>query len=263
MYIEGMFSMRYELYGESTFTSFRSFNGVIIDFEQHLKRLKDAVENYFALLFNDLDDFDRELGLSKKIVQLLEVNKDAYFRITIYADCDVSLKKFKFEKKDLKVAYRVCDIENIVNEELKLLTAFYPYSESYKAIKNGSYFPQLRLKKMAIDQGYDDVLFINPSDHILELSSSSLFFERFDGSFITPDAANILESTTLKSLAKVLDIKKESIKFSDLESFKSAYAVNAVHLITPISSINTKKFVIGDYNNFIQKLFIKNGICYE
>lgn len=79
-----------------------------------------------------------------------------------------------------------------------------------RAKVNGGYVNSVLARQTALDQGYDDAIFLDESGHVTELSAANLFVVR-DGTLITPgQSADILEGInrrTVIELAKQAEIE--------------------------------------------------------
>ena len=245
-----MLNLRHELYGESVFTSFRTFEGKVFGKDLHLRRLYLAVKACYLLADLSFEDFETYFNLESKLQYLNLANPDSYIRLTIYSSKVSSLSHFKFELSELQLDIKIKDYqENVLG--IKLKTESYPYSESYRPIKAGSYFQQLLLRKEALADGFDDVSFVGIDGQLLELSTSNIIFKNTQGHFITPKGDYFLRGTTLTLFENYctergLLFRVEDIKITDVKNLEAAFALNAVSIIKKIKSINSFEFKEND-----------------
>lgn len=72
-----------------------------------------------------------------------------------------------------------------------------------RAKVNGGYVNSVLARQAAIDQGYDDAIFLDESGHVTELSAANLFIIR-DGTLITAGhSADILEGINRKTILEI------------------------------------------------------------
>jgi branched-subunit amino acid aminotransferase/4-amino-4-deoxychorismate lyase len=245
MYIEHMINMRHELYGESVFTSFRSYAGKIIGLELHLQRLLGAVQKTYGLEDLTLEQFESHLIAGEELIGLASQYPNHYFRLTIMAQGDSSLQKTSFDLEDLKLVKNIekRSFDTETEKTLKLTPS--PFSQYYEPIKAGSYFQQLFFRRKAMRLGFSDVLFTQ-DDNILEASTSNILFFK-NHQFYTPKANSILYGTTLKLFEKYcyqLDcpLSYETISLSTLDTYEAVYLLNAVEGLTAVSAIEKIKY---------------------
>ena len=135
------------LFGESAFTSFRTFNGKVAFFEKHILRLLNSCEYL---------DFETDSGLWESIEEdchdLFESNSNHYFRITIFSNLDGSVDFFIWVKPLPPVLKSV---------KLKTIKADHPLF--FDEVKIGSYAPIFHLgRKLRKDHPeFDEFLLVS------------------------------------------------------------------------------------------------------
>lgn len=116
----------------------------------------------------------------------------------------------------------------------------------------GNYAASLLPNKLAVDAGYADCIYLDPSTHtkIDEVGAANFFGITKDGKFITPKSSSILGSITKYSLLQAAkDLGMEAIeadvKIDELDKFAEAGACGTAAVISPIGAIshNGKKHV--------------------
>jgi branched-subunit amino acid aminotransferase/4-amino-4-deoxychorismate lyase len=259
MYIGCMRNLRHELYGESVFTSFRTFNGRVPALELHFMRLYEAVrETYFmkSLTYSQFYDYFCSDFIDKHLIA--RTNK--YFRLTIYSDNTNSALGQK--------SFGLCDLKlNLLTKELgKPLTSLRlksyqsPFSKNYVPIKSGSYFQNLLFKRKAMDQGFDDVIF-SVDGNLVEASTSNLVFEK-NGQFFYPSGNYFLQGITLSIFKKYCEscsilIHEIEIPKSTIKNYDHVFLLNSVQGLVSVSSIDEKKYSVDDDTEKLSIQFIK------
>ena len=108
----------------------------------------------------------------------------------------------------------------------------------------GSFFPW----KLAREQGYADVIYLDPTTHtkIEEVGAANFFAITHDNEFITPKSPSILPSITKYSLLHLaehrlgLKTTEGDVYIDQLDNYKEAGACGTSAVITPISVINVR-----------------------
>lgn len=255
-----MFTLRHELYGESVFTSFRTWEGKVFAFEEHFERLLVAVRSTYGLENLKISQFKEWIKTNLDIDKLIQENPNHYFRITIYSKSDISLNKVKFSLSDLSVDLNT-RLTQVSNKKLRLKTFSSPFSKSFVPIKSGSYFQNLYFRKEAIKNGFDDVLFCMDNE-VIEASTSNILFEK-NGSYITPQGEFFLRGITLGlfeqyCLENEISYSTQKILSSELESFDKAYLLNSVQGLVSVESIDSTNFLLDESDQLRENL-IKFG----
>jgi D-alanine transaminase len=127
-------------------------------------------------------------------------------------------------------------------------------------IKTTNLLPNVIAKQNALDEGFDDVWFIDNNQNITEGSAQNAWIITFDDEIITrPLSNNILSGITRASVIEL--IKRLGLKFierefslSELENAKEAFITSATSFVTPIISVNNISINNGQIGEISQKL---------
>ena len=123
-------------------------------------------------------------------------------------------------------------------------------SGSYKLGAN--YAATFKPYKMAHDQGYQELLFLNSAtrEYVDEYGSSN-FFGIKGNTYVTPLSESVLPSITNKSLQQVakdlgMEVEKRKIPVEELAEFDEAAACGTAVVITPMYRIDIKPVLCGE-----------------
>ena len=117
-------------------------------------------------------------------------------------------------------------------------------SGSYKVGAN--YAATFRPYKMAHDQGYTELLFLNSGTReFVDEFGSSNFFGIKGNTYVTPDSGSVLPSITNKSLRQVaadmgLKVEMRKISVAELAELDEANSCGTAVVITPLCRIDDK-----------------------
>ncbi len=249
MYIERMFEKRYELFGESVFTSFRSYEGSIPYLAKHLNRLWRHSCQAFALSLSYEHFY--ELFLKNLSIEETALKKpNHYFRLTFFSNepADLNISYFDLDSFELNIITK--PLSKTENQEQSLALEMSPFGASYPVLKTGNYFPHLYFRRKAINSGYTDVLFYNEKGNILEASTSNIVFQ-FKENFLIPRSSQIFEGITLMAFQdfcqqQSISYSEVEIHINDLEDFTGAFLLNSVKGPSKVISINDISFKSDD-----------------
>ena len=123
-------------------------------------------------------------------------------------------------------------------------------SGSYKLGAN--YAATFKPYKIAHDQGYQELLFLNSAtrEYVDEFGSSN-FFGIKGNTYVTPLSESVLPSITNKSLQQVakdlgMEVEKRKIPVEELAEFDEAAACGTAVVITPMYRIDIKPVLGGE-----------------
>lgn len=128
-----------------------------------------------------------------------------------------------------------------------------------RAKVNGAYVNSVLGKQEAIDNGYDDCLFLDTEGHVCELSAANIFIIR-NGILITPGhSSDILEGInrkTILELASKIGIPtiERSIDFTELYIADEIFACGTSSFIAPIIELDARKIADGFIGVITEKL---------
>jgi len=246
------------LQGNSLFTSFATFDGKAPFFDLHCKRLLLSVgETYLANKFHFetlYDYFLKEVNWEYEFQE----KPNHYFRLTIYPELSHTREVLI---SDLKMIYHSHE-RGEKKDSISLLTVESPYSETFKALKAGSYFQIKYLQYSHLKKEEEDILLIS-KNKILEASTSCVVFQK-ENTFYTPKNSQILESITLKGFVKfclefnlVLEFKE--LELDSIHSFDHAFVLNSVSLMRGVSRIDVHKYtenkeLIKSFNHYYKRI---------
>lgn len=223
------------LYGESVFTTCLVKNGEIQLWEEHLEQLlNNAMKYYF------LDQSDKP-KLKSLVTSSIKESKfsDGAIRITVSSKSRNKLfSDVKVMDLDVSLNSRIISKQD---KPLKLKTFFKAQDSLLDDLKIGSYGKEFYLKKLAMKEGFDDVLFCDDKN-IYESSTSNIFFLK-DRKLITP-ISGIYKGIIRNKLILENEVEVREVKLSELDSFDGAFLTNSIYGRVDICLIDNVKFKV-------------------
>lgn len=131
----------------------------------------------------------------------------------------------------------------------------------------GNYGASLYPRKLAKDQGYAGVIYLDPLTHskIDEVGAANFFGVTHDNVLVTPKSSSILPSITKRSILYIAEhmlgmkVEERECPINNISEFKEAGACGTAAIITPIKSITHKghrhQFGDGTVGETIKKLY--------
>jgi len=112
----------------------------------------------------------------------------------------------------------------------------------------GNYAASLYPHQSAVDQGFADCIYLDPTTHqkIDEVGAANFFAITNEGGFVTPYSSSILPSITKYSLMHIakeylnLDVQEADVYIDKLDNYKEAGACGTAAVISPIGGIQYK-----------------------
>lgn len=203
------------MYGESVFTTLRMVDGRLIDWNYHFERLRKGVEFVYGPFADGEDWIAHFQNRLESVCQQETGNK--VIRLTVYREqARGILRSSLISSQDLKIHFSasVYDETRIIDKMLKLRTCPAPVRPHWwpSYLKAGNYLETILTQKIYLKEGDDDILYLSPSDTVLESSVANIFVVRRNKLYTAPTGPNVLEGVMRK---KVLSVALEF--FSDTE----------------------------------------------
>jgi len=116
--------------------------------------------------------------------------------------------------------------------------------EPLNGLKSLNYLRNLYAKRLAVQEGFDEALFINPADQLLEGASTNVFIVK-DGVISTPslDAGilpGIMRGTILRKLGQ--GVLEREVSKTELLDADEVFATNALLGIMPVAAVDEKTY---------------------
>lgn len=127
-------------------------------------------------------------------------------------------------------------------------------------IKTTNLLPNVLAKQNALDEGFDDVWFVDNDGFVTEGSAQNAWIITKEHEFITRDISNaILSGITRKSVAAIIKSQNLNLierKFTIQEALdaKEAFVTSATSFVTPVTSIDGATIGNGVPGEFARKL---------
>lgn len=216
-------------FGIGLFETMAFRNNNILFLDEHINRLtKSSLE--LKIGENHIESATRQLKKSTKTL-----NKTKAIRLTL------SNSGYAIEERDIPY--------DISHYKIGFKLWVYPYKRGenpYYRYKTTSYMENYYARNTAKSKGFDDAVFIDYENHILECSSSNIIFRK-DNTFILPSFSKpilkgIAVTKVIEELNKDFKIIEKNISMNDIKVMDEAYVCNSLLGIMPVSSIESKDF---------------------
>jgi len=113
----------------------------------------------------------------------------------------------------------------------------------FKTINFG---PAFFKKQEAVNSGFNDVLFYNAKNELLEASTSNIFGVRCGKLHTPPLSDSILPGTIRQLLIENMNVREKEIPVSEIESFDYFFLTNSMAEIQPVKKINAIQFKVEE-----------------
>ncbi|MEG0051085.1 MAG: aminotransferase class IV [Terrisporobacter sp.] len=203
-----------------------------LDLDLHMKRMFDSIE---ALNINIKYD---KAFLRKEILEYVNINKinNKALRLTVFDEgYNISTRDIPYDKEAYEKGYKL-NISPIKRGNSIL-----------HKHKTTNYYENIYTKRYANFNNFDDGLFVNCEDHILECSMSNIFFIK-DNTVYTPnEKLPILNGIMKKRIFDIcnnlnIEIIDTNIKLNQLEDYDFAFISNSLVKIMKITQIEDVVF---------------------
>ncbi len=219
------------LHGYGVFTTLLYSNSCRIPFYYHLERLRNACKK-FNLLFPEID-------YRMIMRKLLEYNKVNLLRIRIILQ--------KSEDRTTKVIV-TADNFSPQKKRFKLVSCSEPrHCSVLNKYKTTNYMLPMYYKQVAMENGFDEMLFHDCEGNVLETCFANVFFVRNRHIYTPPVTNEILAGTARRTILEKGEIEgfqvtEANISMKEIGDFESVFLTNAVHGVMQVDSIDNIKY---------------------
>lgn len=221
------------LYGWGLFETMRYYNGKIVYFHEHLKRL----QNCARLIKIKLPYPPAKIKLAIDKTVKLNALKDACVRVNLWkgevnSEVSIQAKRYKpYPSQKYQKGFR-CQISQFKNNEGSYLSR----------IKSNNYLLHQLAYLQAQSKGFDEAIILNNRGLVSEASRSNIFLLKGKDLFTPALECGCLEGITRKvifDLAKKhkLKIQEGSFSLQDLYNADEIFLTNALMGLMPVASI--------------------------
>ena len=250
------------LYGAGFFETFRTYNGSILLFTEHMERLNEALAEYrIAMPYNE-----EEIQSVVSKLDDLSGNEDGYFRLNVSAGVhDIGLAPSSYATPNV-ILFRKSLPPPARGIEKGAVWLETPRNRPESAVRHKSHNFLNNVRGRLELQSLKDIegIFVTEEGFVAEGITSNIFWVT-DGILYTPDiATGILPGTTrafVMQLAEKARINmQEGFYFKkDVENANELFVTNAVQEIVPIHRIGNRVFSgnSGVYYNKIHDLYVQ------
>ncbi|MFC0235888.1 aminodeoxychorismate lyase [Fictibacillus phosphorivorans] len=250
------------MYGLGAFETFRTYDGFPFLIDEHLNRLREALNELNIDLVIDSDT------VIEMVSTLLAKNKmdDAYFRLNVSAGVgDIGLQTEPY-MKPVVILYTkpLMKTSAVAEKELVQLKTKRNTPEGEKRLKSHHYLNSI-LGKRELSNMNQEGIFLTREGYISEGTVSNLFWYK-DNMLFTPHASNgILEGITRKWVmhaSKLLNIPLETGNYNieTLTEADEVFLTNSIQELVPVSHFQDTTFsgAEGEMYQKFRELYMKH-----
>ena len=250
------------LYGVGFFETFRTYNGQVLLFREHMKRLSAALLEYrITMPYSEAEIFQAVKKLTEK-----HGGEDGYFRLNVSAgNHEIGLAPSAYPtpnailfRKDLP------KVERGTEKTAVWLETRRNQPESSIRHKSHNFLNNVRGRMEVSSLRDTEGIFVTHSGHVAEGITSNVFWIKDETLYTPTIETGILPGTTRAlicrlALANGIQVKEGFYSKEDVEAADELFVTNAVQEIVPISKLENTNFPgnTGEFYQNIHKAYIK------
>ena len=109
-------------------------------------------------------------------------------------------------------------------------------------VKSLSYAANMLATRLAVEEGFDEALFVTPHGRVLEAPTSSIFWVK-DGELMTPPLdEHILASITRAAVIEVTGAEERACTLVELFAADEAFLASTTREVQPVGAIDDHEF---------------------
>lgn len=217
-----------------------------VNLQYHMDRLFMSIKD-LNLNFNY-----EKVVLEEEILKYIKKNKiqNKALRLTLFDEgYNISTRDIIYDKKSYDDGFKL-NISPIKRGN----SIIYRY-------KTTNYFENIYTKNHANENGFNDGIFIDIDNNILECSMSNIFFIKDNIIYTPSEKLPILNGTTKRRIEKLcielsIEIKKSNISINEINDFDFVFVSNAIMGVMKVVQI--EDFIYDKDNNLFE--IIKENI---
>ncbi|MBH0167542.1 aminodeoxychorismate lyase [Fictibacillus sp. 7GRE50] len=250
------------MYGLGAFETFRTYDGFPFLIDEHLNRLREALNELNIDLVIDSDT------VIEMVSTLLAKNKmdDAYFRLNVSAGVgDIGLQTEPY-MKPVVILYTkpLMKTSAVAEKELVQLKTKRNTPEGEKRLKSHHYLNSI-LGKRELSNMNQEGIFLTREGYISEGTVSNLFWYKDNMLFTPHSSTGILEGITRKWVmhaSKLLNIPLETGNYNieTLTEADEVFLTNSIQELVPVSHFQDTTFsgAEGEMYQKFRELYMKH-----
>lgn len=229
--------------GYGVFDYVQSYKGQLFHLEDHLERLQWSAEQIDLELPKSLDEI---FTITQTLVAKNE-RIDAGVRLILTGGMTQDLM-LPCNQPNLIILFHpyVSHPNWFYTKGLSVITStmlrFLP------SVKTTNYIPAVLAMKKAKQSGFDDAIYMNHRQELLEATTSNAFFIK-DGVLVTCDSDEIVKGITRKIILNLVkdrySIEYRSLSISEIETCDEAFLCSSIKDVVPLVMVNDKKIGSG------------------
>lgn len=240
-------------FGLGLFETMRIAEGSVEDLEAHLHRLKDSAKALNIAIPSALESGEELVSklepVLSAIIEPLAVMKLVLIKSGNASRWWVQTRKFSYHREMLDLGYNLC-VSAVRRSSTSLML---PH-------KSLNYSENWLEKQKAVENGYQEVLFLNEDGFVTECSASNVFFVKDDVWYTPQLSVGLLNGIMRQRLICAIKKEKWIVKegeytLGELCLADQIYLTNSLMGIMPVKRLNHIEFSKAD---FTQEQFINN-----
>lgn len=203
-----------------------------IDIDIHIERMFNSLSELNILINNDKEFYKEEI---LKYIKENNIENKA-LRLTVFDEgYNISIRNILYNKEMYEVGFRL----NIS-----------PIRRGDSIIhrhKTTNYFENIYTKNYATENGYDDGIFLDAENNVLECSMSNIFFIKDKQIFTISDKFPILSGTVKRRIIEIcgelnIQLVETNINIDEIKEFDFVFITNSIIEMMKVIEIEGIKF---------------------
>lgn len=223
------------MYGEGVFETLRSYNGVPFRLSDHLQRLNNSLTN---LGFKTINEYQ----ITNAVQELLKMNQLSFARIRI------SVSK-QIDTDEQIVLIEATEYRPTFLEYAKVLIASdqLAHGTPLRMHKTTNYFMNELVYRDAKSKDFDEAIFVDNENHILEGTRTNVFLVK-DGVVFTPSLnCGILPGITRKIVFEIckeqnIRVEEKTLDVSEFDRCDEVFLTNSLAEVVSVKKVNDKVY---------------------
>lgn len=193
-----------------------------VDIDFHFNRLNNAIENLDLGEKLNIDEFEKLFtGYTNCALKILVSEKNIV----------VQKREIPYDKEDYKKGFKLC-LSKVTKSKNSLLVYY----------KTTNYYENLLEKRKAIDNGFNEPIFLNEDGDVTEGATSNIFIVKKGQVYTPKTSCGLLNGRVRQWVLENYDVKEARLKLSDLMDAEEVFITNSLIGIMKITRFEDKEY---------------------
>ncbi|WP_294401636.1 aminotransferase class IV [uncultured Clostridium sp.] len=230
-------------FGLGIFETMSVIDNHVVLLDYHMQRLEEGMKKLsinVKLTKDEIVNYAKDNPMKDGVIKVIISHKNIIWQCRDNNYTDEKYKK----------GFSVC-MSSVIRNETSLFTY----------IKSLNYGDNIIEKRLAVQKGYDEPIFLNSKGQLTEGAVSNIFFIKDDVIFTPNLSCGMLNGTIRRYIVDKYEVVEKVIYPEEVVDFDEMFLSNSLMGIMPVHSFEGHKFKTREKCDYILKKYLDERTC--